>query len=66
MKWKIDLVEEDHESDDEESDSSGDESEDEELRIKDVLSHLFQAVSEKRASEFFFELHEDKYFEIKV
>ena len=53
MKWKIDLVEEDHESDDEESDSSGDESEYEELRIKDVFSHLFQAVSEKRASEFF-------------
>ena len=66
MKWKIDLVEEDHESDDGESDSSGDESEDEELRIKDVLSHLIQAVSEKRASEFFSELHEDKYFEIKV
>ena len=66
MKWKIDLVEEDHESDDGESDSSGDESEDEELRIKDVLSHLFQAVSEKRASEFFSELHEDNYFKIKV
>ena len=66
MKWKIDLVEEDHESDDEESDSSGDESEYEELRIKDVLSHLFQAVSEKRASEFFSELHEDNYFKIKV
>ena len=66
MKWKIDLVEEDHESDDEKSNSSGDESEDEELRIKDVLSHLFQAVSEKRASEFFSELHEDNYFKIKV
>ena len=66
MKWKIDLVEEDHESHDEESDSSGDESEYEELRIKDVLSHLFQAVSEKRASEFFSELHEDNYFKIKV
>ena len=49
MKWKIDLVEEDHESDDEESDSSGDESEDEEPRIKDVLSHLSRALSEKRA-----------------
>ena len=57
MKWKIDLVEEDHESDDGESDSSGDESEDEELRIKDVLSHLFQVMFEKRASEFFSELH---------
>ena len=66
MKWKIDLVEEDHESDDGESDSSGDESEDEELRIKDVLSHLFQVVFEKRTSEFFSELHEDNYFEIKV
>ena len=67
MKWKIDdLVEEDHESDDGESDSSGDESEDEELRIKDVLSHLFQVVFEKRASEFFSELHEDNYFEKKV
>ena len=51
MKRKIDLVEEDKGSDDEESESSGDESEDEEPRIKDVLSHLFQAVSEKRASE---------------
>ena len=66
MKWEIDLVEEDHESDDGESDSSGDESEDEELRIKDVLSHLFQVVFEKRTSEFFSELHEDNYFEIKV
>ena len=66
MKRKIDLVEEDHESDDEESESSGDESEDEELRIKDVLSHLFQAVSEKRASEFFSGLPADNYFEIKV
>ena len=51
MKRKIDLVEEDHESADEESESSGDKSEDEEPRIKDVLSHLFQAVSQKRASE---------------
>ena len=51
MKRKIDLVEEDHESADEESESSGDKSEDEEPRIKDVLSHFFQAVSQKRASE---------------
>ena len=49
MKGKIDLVEEEHESEHEESESSGDESEDEEPRIKDVLSHLSRAVSEKRA-----------------
>ena len=49
MKRKIDLVEEEHESEHEESESSGDESEDEEPRIKDVLSHLSRAVSEKRA-----------------
>ena len=42
MKRKIDLVEEEHESEHEESESSGDESEDEEPRIKDVLSHLSQ------------------------
>ena len=48
----MDLVEEEHESEHEESESSGDESEDkEEPRIKDVLSHLSQAVSEKRASD---------------
>ena len=51
MKRKIDLVEEEHEREDEENESSSDESEDEEPIIKDVLSHLFQAVSEKRASE---------------
>ncbi|CAH3029221.1 unnamed protein product, partial [Porites evermanni] len=51
MKRKIDLVEEEHESEHEESESSGDESEGEEPRIKDVLSHLSQAVSEKRASD---------------
>ena len=52
MKRKIDLVEEEeHESEHEESESSSDESEDEEPRIKDVLSHLSRAVSEKRASE---------------
>ena len=51
MKRKIDLVEEEHESEHEESESSGDESEDEEPRIKDVLSPLSQAVSEKRASD---------------
>ena len=51
MKRKIDLVEEEHESEHEESESSGDESEDEKPRIKDVLSHLSQAVSVKRASE---------------
>ena len=58
MKRKIDLVEEeDHKSEHEESESSGDESEDKEPRIKeeprtkDVLSHLYRAVSEKRASD---------------
>ena len=51
MKRKIDSVEEAHESEHEESESSGDESEDEEPRIKDVLSHLSQAESEKRASD---------------
>ena len=51
MKRKIDLVEEEHESEHEESESSGDESEDEEPRIKDVLSHLSRAVSVKRASD---------------
>ena len=51
MKRKIDLVEEENESEHEESESSGDESEDEDPRIKDVLSHLSQAVSEKRASD---------------
>ena len=57
MKRKIDLVEDEHESEHEESESPGDESEDEEPRIKeqprikDVLSHLSRAVSEKRASD---------------
>ena len=51
MKRKIDLVEEEHESEHEESESSGDESEDEEPRIKDVLSHLSRAVPEKCASD---------------
>ena len=51
------MVEEEHESEHEESESFGDESEDEEPRIKevprikDVLSHLSRAVSEKRASD---------------
>ena len=51
MKRKIDLVEEENESEHEGSESSGDESEDEDPRIKDVLSHLSQAVSEKSASD---------------
>ena len=50
MKRKIDLVDEEHGRVDEENKSSSDESEGEELRIKDVLSHLSQAVSVKRAS----------------
>ena len=45
------MVDEEHESEDEENESSRDESEDNEPRIKDVLSHLSQAVSVKRASE---------------
>ena len=49
MKRKIDLVEEEHGSEHEKSESS--KSEDEEPWIKDVLSHLSQAVSEKRDSE---------------
>ena len=45
------MVEEEHENEHEESESSSDDCEDEEPRIKDVLSHLFRAVSEKRASD---------------
>ena len=77
MKRKIDLVEEEHESEHElEDESSGDESEDEEPRIKDVLSHLSRAVSEKRASDLLhsmaaskdilFWTSADNYFEINV
>ena len=51
MKRKIDLVKEEHESEHEESEGSGDEYEDEGPRIKDVVSHLSHAVSEKRTSE---------------
>ena len=61
MKRKIDLVEEEHESEHEESESSGDESEDkEEPRIKDVLSHLSRTVPEKRASDFLHSMAESK------
>ena len=45
------MVDEEHESEDVENETSSDESKDNELRIKDVLSHLSQAVSVKRASE---------------
>ena len=57
MRRKIDLVEEQHESEHEESESYGDESEDEEPRIreepriKDVLSHLSRSLPEKGASD---------------
>ena len=51
MKRKIDFVDEEHGSEDDENESSKDESDDEESRIKNVLSHLSQAVSVKRASE---------------
>ena len=76
MKRKIDLVEEEHDSEHEESESSGDESEDEGPRIKDVLSHLSRVVSEKCAFHllhsmavsniFFSGLPADNYFEINV
>ena len=52
MKRKIDLVEEEHESEHDESEFSGDESKDEEQRIKDVLSHLSRALPEMRVSDF--------------
>ena len=70
MKKKIDLVDEEHGSEDEENESSSDEGEDEEPRIKDVLSHLSQAVSVNRASELLHSMAASKdifyYFEINV
>ena len=60
MKGKIDLVEEEHESEHEESESTGDESEDEEPRIKEVLSHLSQTVSEQRASDLLYSIAASK------
>ena len=51
MKRKINLIEKELQSGIEESRSSDGESEDEEPRINDVLSNLFQAVSKKRASD---------------
>ena len=51
MKRKLYLVDEEHESEDVDNETSSDESKDNEPRIKDVLSHLSQAVSVKRASE---------------
>ena len=55
---------------DEKNASSSDEGEDEEPRIKDVLSHLSQAVSVKRASELLHSMAASKdifyYFEINV
>ena len=60
MKRKIDLVEEEQESEHEESESSGDESEDEEPRTKDVLSHLSRAVSEKRACDLLYRMAASK------
>ena len=45
------MVDKEHESEDEGNESSSYESEDEEPRIKDILSHLSQAVSVKRASD---------------
>ena len=51
MKRKLYLVDEEYESEDVDNEASSDESKDNEPRIKDVLSHLSQAVSVKRASE---------------
>ena len=48
MKRKVDW---DEEEESEKEDYSDEESDGEEPRIKDVLDHLFQAVSRKRASE---------------
>ena len=61
MKRKIDSVDEDHEREDEESERSSDEIEDEEPRIKDVLTHLSQVVSDKRASELLHRMASYKY-----
>ena len=61
MKRKINSVDEDHEREDEESERSSDESEDEEPRIKDVLTHLSQVVSDKRASELLHRMASYKY-----
>ena len=61
MKRKIDVVEEEHESEHEERESSGDESEDEEPRTKDVVSHFSREVSEKRASDLLHSMAASKY-----
>ena len=73
---KIDLVEEEHDSEHEESESSGDESEDEEPRIKDVLSHLSERCQKSvlliccivwsLPKIFFSGLPADNYFEINA
>ena len=47
MKRKIDVVDEEEDSENEGSKNSADESEDEEPRIKDVLSNLSQSVSQE-------------------
>ena len=54
------LVEEEQESEHEESESSGDEWVDEEPRIKDVLSHLSQAVPERRTSDVLYSMAASK------
>ena len=77
MKREIDLVDEEHESENNESETSPDESEYEETRIKDVLSNLSQALSNKeRASDLLHSmatsrdilsvLPTDSYFEINA
>ena len=49
MKRKINVVDEEQDSENEGSENSADESEDEEPRIKDVLNNLSQSVSKERA-----------------
>ena len=77
MKREIDLVDEEHETENNESETSPDESEYEEPRIKDVLSNLSQALSNKeRASDLLHSmatsrdilsvLPTDSYFEINA
>ena len=76
MKRKIDLIEKELESEKEGSGSSDSDSDDEQPRIKDVLSNISQAVSEKRASDLLhsmaasrdilFWTPADNYFEVNV
>ena len=49
MKRKIDVVDEEQDSENDGSENSADESEDEEPSFKDVLNNLSQSVSKERA-----------------